>query len=159
MRHVAGGEIREIAFRQRLQREARAAGADRQHRTVAVGFQHDLRAVGQFADDVVEHVRRHGGRAGGRGFRRQRFGHLEVEVGRLQRQLGVFGADQHVAEDRNGVAALDHAMDVAQRFQELRAFDGDLHCNTRLIPKMEKPGGPKGAPRHLKPEKPDRSWI
>jgi hypothetical protein len=24
-------------------------------------------------------------------------------------------------------------MDVAQRFQELRAFDGDLHCNTRLI--------------------------
>src|SRR3984957_315864 len=24
---------------------------------------------------------------------------------------------------------------------------------------MEKPGGPKGAPRHLKPEKPDRNWI
>jgi hypothetical protein len=51
----------------------------------------------------------------------------------LSDSLGVFGADQHVAEDRNGVAALDHAMDVAQRFQELRAFDGDLHCNTRLI--------------------------
>ena len=131
MRHVAGGEIREIAFGQGLQREARAAGADRQHRTVAVGFQHDLRAVGQFADDVVEHMRRHGGGAAGRGFRRQRFGHLEVEVGRLQRQPGVFGADQHVAEDRDGVAALDHAMDVAQRFQQLRAFDGDLHCITR----------------------------
>jgi hypothetical protein len=24
-------------------------------------------------------------------------------------------------------------MDVAQRFQELRAFDGNLHCNTRPI--------------------------
>ena len=24
---------------------------------------------------------------------------------------------------------------------------------------MEKPGGPEGAPRHLKPEKPDQSWI
>jgi hypothetical protein len=48
-------------------------------------------------------------------------------------------------------------MDVAQRLQELRAFDGDLHCNTRLIPEMEKPGGPKGAPRHLKPEKPNQS--
>jgi len=24
---------------------------------------------------------------------------------------------------------------------------------------MEKPGGPKGAPRHLKPEKPDPVWI
>ncbi|MEA2817832.1 MAG: hypothetical protein QOI93_5683, partial [Rhodospirillaceae bacterium] len=46
--------------------------------------------------------------------------------------------------------------DVAQRFQELRAFDGDLHCNTRLIPKMEKPGGPEGAPRQLKPERPDQ---
>src|SRR3954447_9248749 len=34
-------------------------------------------------------------------------------------------------------------MDVAQRFQQLRAFDGDLHCIIRLIPKMEKPGGPK----------------
>jgi hypothetical protein len=34
-------------------------------------------------------------------------------------------------------------MHVAQRFQELRAFDGDLHCNTRPIPEMEKPGGPK----------------
>ena len=131
VRHVAGGKIREVAFRERLQREARAAGADRQHRAIAVGFQHDLRAVRQFADDVVEHVRRHGGGTGGRGFRRQRFSHLEVEVGRLQRQFCVFGADQHVAEDRDGVAALDHAMDVAQRFQQLRAFDGDLHCIIR----------------------------
>jgi hypothetical protein len=24
-------------------------------------------------------------------------------------------------------------MHVAQRLQQLRAFDGDLHCNTRLI--------------------------
>ena len=159
MRHVAGGEIGEIVFGQRLQREARAAGADRQHRAVAVAFQHDLRAVGQFAHDVVKHMRRHGGRAAGRGFRGKRLRHLKVEVGGLQRQPRVFGADQHVAEDRNGVAALDHAMDVAQRLQELRAFDGDLHCNTRPIPKMEKPGGPKGAPRHLKPEKPDPDWI
>ncbi len=134
MRHVAGGEIGEIIFGQRLQRKPRAAGADRQHRTVAVAFQHDLGAVGQFAHDVVEHMRRHGGRAAGCGFRRQRLGHLEVEVGGFERQPRVLGADQHVAEDRNGVAAFDHAMDVAQRFQELRAFDGDLHSNTRLIP-------------------------
>ena len=143
MRHVARGKIREIAFGQRLQRETRAAGADREHGTVAVGFQHDLRAVRQLAHDVVEHMRRHGGRAAGSGFRGQGLRHLEVEVGRLQRQAGIFGADQHVAEDRNGIAAFDHAMDVAQRFQKLRALDGDLHCNTRLIPEMEKPGGRK----------------
>jgi hypothetical protein len=133
MRHVAGGEIREIIFRQRLQGEARAAGADRQHRAIAVAFQHDLGAVGQFAHDVVEHMRRHGGRPGGSGFRRQRFRHLEVEVGGFQRQSRALGAKQHVAEDRDGVATLDHTMDVSQRFQQLRAFDGNLHCNTRPI--------------------------
>ncbi len=68
VRHVAGGEVRKVALRQRLQREARAAGADREHRTVAVGLQHDLRAVGQFAHDVIEHVRRHRGGTAGRGF-------------------------------------------------------------------------------------------
>jgi hypothetical protein len=114
MRHVAGGKIGEIALGQGLQREARAAGADRQHRAVAVALQHDLGAVGQFAHDVVEHVRRHGGRAAGSGFGRQRLRHLEIEVGGLQRQFGVFGAHQHVAEDRDGVAALDHAMHVAE---------------------------------------------
>src|SRR5437879_5715275 len=34
-------------------------------------------------------------------------------------------------------------MDVAQRLQELRAFDGNLHCNTRLIPRDGKAGRPK----------------
>jgi hypothetical protein len=32
---------------------------------------------------------------------------------------------------------------VAQRFQELRAFDGNLHCTTRLIPQDGKAGRPK----------------
>ena len=34
-------------------------------------------------------------------------------------------------QDRDGVAPLDHAMHVAQRLQEVRAFDSDLHCSTR----------------------------
>ena len=50
-----------------------------------------------------------------------RLDHLEVEIGRLQaRACRLLGADQHVGEDRNGVAPLDHAMHVAQRLQELR---------------------------------------
>ena len=133
MRHVAGGKIGEIVFRKRLQREARAAGADRQHRAVAVALQHDLRAFGQLAHDVVKHMRRHRRRTGGGGFRRERLRNLQIKVGGLQRQPRAFSPDQHIAEDRNGVAALDHAVDVAQRFQELRTFDGNLHCNTRLI--------------------------
>jgi hypothetical protein len=141
MRHVACGKIGKIVFGQGLQRKARPAGADSQYRAVAIAFQQDLGAVGQFAHNVVKHMRRHRGGTSGCGLRRQRFRHLEIKVGGLQRQPRIFGADQHVAEDRNGVAPLDHAMDVAQRLQELRAFDGNLHCNTRLIPEMEKPGG------------------
>ena len=127
VRHVAGIEIGEVAFRQRLQREARAAGADREHAAVAGGFEHDLRAFRQFAHDVVDHVRRHGGRAARRDLGRDGLVHLEIEVGRLQRQLAAFGAQQHIGEDRDGIAPLDHAMHMTERFQQLRALDGDLH--------------------------------
>jgi hypothetical protein len=34
-------------------------------------------------------------------------------------------------------------MDVAQGFQKLRAFDGNLHCNTRPIQRWKSRGGPK----------------
>jgi len=59
--------------------------------------------------------------------------HLEVEVGRLERELGALGADQHVGENRNGVAPLDHAMHVGQRSQELGALDRDLHAEPRWM--------------------------
>jgi hypothetical protein len=39
----------------------------------------------------------------------------------------------------------------------LRPFDGNLHCNTRLMSKMETPGGPKARRGILKPEKPAQS--
>ena len=158
MRHLAGGKIRKIVLGQRLQRKARAAGLDRQHRAVAVAFQHDLRPVRQFAHDVVKHMRRNGRGTGGRGFSRQRLGDFEIEVGGFQRQPRVLGPDQHVAEDRNGVAPLDHAVHVAQRFQELRAFDGNLHCHTRLIRRGKSRAAPK-AHRGVWTRKADRSWI
>jgi hypothetical protein len=49
-------------------------------------------------------------------------------------------------------------MDVAQRLQQLRAFDGDLHCNTRLILRWKSRAAQRRAAA-LKPEKPDQSWI
>ena len=128
VRHLACGEIRKIAFWQSLQREARAPRADRQHRAIAVAFQDDLRAIGQLAHDVVEHMRRHRRRSrGSRDICRQRFRHFEIEVGRFQRELAGLGPEQHVPENWNGVAAFDHAMDMAQRFQQLRTLDSDFH--------------------------------
>src|SRR5215470_7404752 len=39
-----------------------------------------------------------------------------------------FAADQHIGEDRNSVAPLDYAVNVAERFEEFGALDGDLHA-------------------------------
>ena len=88
-----------------------------------LGIERDLGAVGQLSHDVVEHVR--GNRARARLLDRGRHAvdDLHVEVGRLQRQLVALGAQEHVGEDRDGVAPLDDAMDVVERLQEVRPFD------------------------------------
>jgi hypothetical protein len=113
-----------------LQREARSAGADGEHGAVAGRLQHDLRSFRQLAHDVVDHMRRHRGRAAGRDLRRDRLVHLEIEIGCFQRELRFFRADQDVGEDRNGIAPLDHAMDMSKRFEELGPLDRDFHLRS-----------------------------
>ena len=137
VRHLAGSKIGKVALRQSLQCEPRTAGADRQRGAVAGGFQHDLRALGQLAHDVVEHVRGHRGRSAGRGFGGDGVGHFEIEVGRLQAQLRAVGAKQHVGENGNGVAPLYRAMHMPERPQQFGTLYGDLHrknpfTNTRV---------------------------
>src|SRR5262249_45443040 len=56
---------------------------------------------------------------------------------------------QHVGEDRYGVAALDHAMDMAERLQQRCAFDGDFHVWIRPLAWNLSRGGTKVA----------RSWL
>ena len=54
---------------------------------------------------------------------------LQVEVGRHQPDRAVVARlDQHVGQDRDGVAPLDHRLDMAQALQECRPFDRRLHC-------------------------------
>ena len=144
VRHVAGRDVGEVALRQGLQREARAPGPDGEHRAVARGLEHDLRALGELAHDLVEHVRRHRGDAARRDLAVDRLDHLEIEIGRLERKLCALGADQHVGENRDGVAPLDHAVDVGERSQELGALDRDLHAGPRSIGK-----GNLGARTHV----------
>jgi hypothetical protein len=77
---------------------------------------------------------------------------------RLRRDL--LGAQKHVAEDRNRVPAFDHAVDVAQRFRELRALDGNLHDTSARsqVRKLDwRPGGGR-APRRLDP-RPDKRYF
>ena len=69
----------------------------------------------------------HGGGAGLADFGGDRLGHLEVEVGGLQRQLAAVGAQQHVRQDRDRVPPLDHAVNVAEGAEEVRSLDGRAH--------------------------------
>src|SRR5262245_49170477 len=152
MRHLAGGKIGKIGFRQGLQGEARPAGADGERGAIAQRLQHDLRAVGQLAHDVVEHVRRHRGGAGGAGFRRHALDHLEIEVRGLQAQRRFVRPNQHVGEDRDGVAALDDAVHVTKRFQQGSALDGELHEGTTL--ERWDRSAPAGAPLQARRDAP-----
>ena len=123
----AGGEIGEIGRRQALQEEAGAAGAQEKLAGAGVDFEADLRAVRKLSYDIVEDVGGDGGRAGDRDIGGGDFGRLQIEVGGFQFELAVFRLDQHVGQDRDRVAALHDAVDVAQRLQESGALDGDFH--------------------------------
>ncbi len=127
MGELAGGEVGEVGGRQALEEKARASRAHQQLARLAGHLESDLRPFRQLAHDVVDDVRRHGGRARLGDVGRRRFGRLEVEVGALQRQLAVARLDQHVGEDRDGVAPLDDAMDVAQSLEQGRSLYGDFH--------------------------------
>ena len=132
VRHLAGGKVGKIAFGQRLQGEPRAPGAQREARAVAGGLEQDLGAFRKLAHDVVEHVRRHGGGPGRADLGRDRLDDLEVEIGGLERELRLVRADQHVGENRDGIAPLHDPVHMAQGSQQLGALDGDFHDGPRL---------------------------
>ena len=125
-RKLALGDHREIVARQRRQVEARAAGDDL-HLALG-GGQFDLAALGELADDVEEGVGRNGGRAGLGDVGRHAFVDLQVEVGRHQPDRAVLARlDQHVGQDRDGVAALHDRLDVAEALQEGRPLNRRFH--------------------------------
>jgi hypothetical protein len=67
-------------------------------------------------------------------YRKRRIWSLEIEVGSFETELGAVRAKQNIGENGNRVAALDHAMHVAQRLQQFRTLDSDLHCRDSYDP-------------------------
>src|SRR3546814_20359424 len=51
----------------------------------------------------------------------------QVHVCRSQRQCLAVRLDQHVGQDRNGIAPLHDALYVREGLEERRAFNGQLH--------------------------------
>ena len=144
MRQFAGRQIGKVGGGQRLQVEARAPRAQQQLADLARHFERDLRALGQLAHDIVEDMGGDGGGAfhsdvGGRRFRR-----LEVEIGRLQRQLALARLEQDVRQDRDRVAPLDDAMHMPQSLQQGRSLQRHLHRNIPISPANLCPPIPRG---------------
>ena len=126
-RQIAFNDCREIVTRQCRERETAATGLDRH--AVIRGFQTDLAAFRQLAGDIEQQVRRYGDRASA--FHRggaHILDHLQVEIGRHHfDRSGFVSLDQHIRQDRNGVAAFDHRLNVGQTAQQRSAFDCGLH--------------------------------
>src|SRR5262249_28715633 len=129
----AGCKVRKITLRQGLQREPRAPRTNGDHGAVTRRLQHDLGALRQLADNLVEHMGRHRGGAAGVDLGCQSFGDFEIEIGSLQGELGNLGTQQHIGENWNRVATLDHAMHMGQRLEQVGAFDRNLHAEPRLL--------------------------
>ena len=148
VRELARGEIGKVGRRQGLQGEARAPRAQHELASVARRLEARLGALRELAHDVVDHMRRNGRRAvlGDIGW--NLLGGLEVEIGAFERQSAVLGLDQHIGEDRDGVAPLDDAMHVPQSFEQDRTLDGDLHrLKSQQSLTCALPGGGRTLPR------------
>ena len=131
MRQVAGGEIREIALGQGLQHEARAAGADLHLAHVAGHFERHLRAVRAACARCRRSCRPEPWWS-----RPRVMSAGIVSVTSMSRSVAFrrrepsSAAQQHVRQDRNGVAALDDAVHVPQRLQQSGALNSNSHNPT-----------------------------
>ncbi len=124
---LARRKIGKIAFRQRLQVEARTSRAQLQLAVVVACLQRNLGAFRKLAHDFIERVRRQGSGAGLADIGGNRFCDFEIEIGRLELQAGAAGAQKDIGEDRNRRAPLDDAMDVTERFKQSRSLKRNFH--------------------------------
>ncbi len=118
MRQRPGGHGREILGRQHHQLGVVAAGPQFQLCIAARVVEFDLRVLGQLADDFVQRRRGSGAGAVTRRAGRHVLDDGNFHVGRGQRQRAVAHRQHDVGQDRNGIALLDHALNVSQRLEQ-----------------------------------------
>ena len=131
MAEAARLEIGEAVGRQARQVKARAARGQH-HVLAAIGFEAHFGAIGQLADDFIERMGRHRGGARGRDHGGDRFGHLDIKVGGAQLHLVIAGLEQHVGENGVCVPPLHDPVHMAQRLEQMIAFERDFHAAISL---------------------------
>ena len=117
----------------------RATGADGQALVVGLGFQFDLCAGGQLANDIEQCAGGGGHGAFAADFRVGAVDSLDIEIGRGQLPFARAGLQQYVRQDWNGVAALDDVLHMREGIEEIAAFNGKFHLLVRPSPA---PGAP-----------------
>ena len=115
-RHFVLRHSRKILARQRLQGKTGAPGGQIQPPTGFIHRQFDLRPVGQFAHNIVKHMRRCGYRAGLGHFRLNPFTHLDFQIGRGEAKHAIIRLQQHIRQNRDGIAPFDNALHMIERF-------------------------------------------
>ena len=127
MRQRARGHRGEILGRQHHEAGGIASRPQRKLRVAARMVELHLRPVGQLADDFVQGRGRRRAGTVARGAGRHVLDDGDLHVGGGQRQLAVAHGEHDVGQDRNGVAALHHALDVGQRLQQGGPVGLQLH--------------------------------
>ena len=130
-RHVTGGNSGKIFNRQGWQTEIGPAGAD--HCMTVGNIDLNLGAFGQLARDVIEQMRRNGGRASRANSAFCLRGNIHIHVGCGHRQHTAVGLQHDIGENRYGVAALNNRLHVAKRPQEADSIDGQFHWLSLLF--------------------------
>ena len=95
---------------------------------MAVGDRNlDLGTIGQLANNIIQKMRRHR-RGSGRGDRTFDLRcDIHIHVGGCHQQRAVGGLQHDIGQDRNGVAAFDHGLDLAEGPKKADPIDGEFH--------------------------------
>jgi hypothetical protein len=96
----------------------------------------DQRAIGQLADDFMQHDGRDGGGTCAFHHGGGAVDHFDIQIGGAEADLRAIGFDQDVGKDRDGVAAFHDGLGLCQCLEQRAAFDREFHLyHPMLLPR------------------------
>ncbi len=127
VRHLVGSDVGKVRARQTGKLKSRRACCQVYSPAAFIHSERHLRAIGQFAHDVVEHVRRHSGFAGRISGRGNGLAHLDVQIRRLEAEHTFARSDVDIGQYRDRHAPLDDARHMLKGLEQRGPFDRQSH--------------------------------